>query len=119
MTKTLKEKLQMKEGQSIFVLNPPEGYLGLLGIDPSQDNIDVLQVFIETFAELKEAFSLYLPRLKAKGIVWVSYPKLSSLKKVEGLHRDTLADFVKGFGWQPVAICAVDDTWSALRLKKL
>jgi hypothetical protein len=33
-------------------------------------------------------------------------------------HRDTLGALAKSFGLQPVSLVAIDDTWSALRVKR-
>jgi hypothetical protein len=44
--------------------------------------------------------------------VWVAYRKGD-----KQFHRDTLGSLAATFGLQPVSLVAVDDTWSALRLK--
>ena len=33
-------------------------------------------------------------------------------------HRDTLGALAKSFGLEPVSLVAIDDTWSALRVKR-
>ena len=44
--------------------------------------------------------------------VWVAYRKGDTQ-----FHRDTLGSLANAFGLQAVSLVAVDDTWSALRLK--
>ena len=44
--------------------------------------------------------------------LWVAYRKGD-----RSFHRDTLAKLMETFGFTGVAMVAVDDTWSALRVK--
>ena len=45
--------------------------------------------------------------------LWVAYRK-----GAKNFHRDTLGKLMETFGFSGVAMVAVDDTWSALRVKK-
>ncbi|HWG38418.1 MAG TPA: hypothetical protein VN690_11940, partial [Terriglobales bacterium] len=47
--------------------------------------------------------------------VWIAYPKQSSGRKA-GVNRDIIRLAAASHGWHTVAIVALDDTWSALRL---
>ena len=71
--------------------------------------------FVET---ISGATSL-VPRLTAAladdGVLWVCYPKLTSARAGE-LSRDVLWDELSRFGLKPVAMIALDDTWSAMRV---
>lgn len=123
-TKSIAEKLQMKAGRSVAFVNKPAGYDKLLGklpadisvVDSSQKNIDVIQFFVESRTVLEKQ----LPKLKKsvaeKGMIWVTYPKGTSAKKSD-INRDSIAEYAASIGLEGVAICAIDDDWSALRLK--
>lgn len=47
---------------------------------------------------------------------WIDYPK-GTTKIHTDIHRDIIAQFSKTIGLQAVAIIAINETWSGLRLK--
>ena len=67
-------------------------------------------------SDLKGMLNELKPKLKPKGLMWVSYPKGGS--KVEtDLNRDIIWQYGKTIGLSAVAQVAIDETWSAMRLK--
>jgi len=54
--------------------------------------------------------------IPAANLTWTS-PASSSSNPGTDLNRDALAELVKARGVQPVRQVALDDTWSALRLR--
>lgn len=122
--KNLIQKLGIKPGQHVTILNAPRGYEGILTGLPADVRLkmdltgptDLIQCFVTS----REDCLHLIPELKAhlnpKGIMWVCYPKGSS-KQVSDINRDTLRELAEGFGLQTVAMFAIDSTWSALRLK--
>ena len=54
--------------------------------------------------------------LAPQSILWITYPKGTASIKSD-INRDSIRAFAAPFGLEAVAICAVDDDWSALRLK--
>ena len=57
----------------------------------------------------------YVPPAERDALTWVAYPKAGQLGT--DLNRDVLAELVKAHGVQPVRQVALDDVWSALRLR--
>lgn len=124
--KTIAQKLFIKPGNTLLLVNPPEGYLARMGELPdgtilrneSSEPVEVIQVFVADRAELEG----YLPRLKElmkpKGMLWVTYHKGTSKVKTD-IHRDTINAYAQSIGLQGVAMIAIDDDWAALRLKKI
>lgn len=122
--RSLAQKLQIKDGRKVRFVNPPEGYLDLLGghlehvhVLPEPDEpADIIQVFVHNRQELEEQ----LPRLKTvlapQGALWVTYHKGTSKVKTD-INRDTIDAYARSVGLEGVAMIAVDDDWSALRLK--
>jgi hypothetical protein len=51
-------------------------------------------------------------------ILWVAYPKLTS-KLAADLSRDVIHKLAPKHGLDTVSQIAIDDDWSALRLKRL
>ena len=124
--KSVAEKLLIKPGYNILLLNEPDNYRKLLGQLPAkvilltkpEGLFDLIQVFVTSRQELEE----WLPRLKASlkpnGLLWVTYPKGTSKMKTD-VNRDSINTFAKSVGLQGVAMISIDDVWSALRLKTL
>jgi hypothetical protein len=55
--------------------------------------------------------------LKPNGLLWVSYPKGKAMPT--DLNRDVVRVTVQQVGLDTVSQVAIDDTWSALRLKPI
>jgi agmatine/peptidylarginine deiminase len=59
-----------------------------------------------------------IPKLNDDAIFWVTYPKQSSKVKTD-INRDSLAEIVQDIStYRPVSAVAVDDKWSAMRLRE-
>lgn len=122
----LVNKLGIKPGQRLLILQAPEGYLQKL--DPLPENTE-LQTntagkfdFIQIFAHKREDVERLTPEalqaLKPRGQLWFAYPKLSSKVKTD-LTRDHGWDSLVEAGWRVVTLISIDDTWSALRFRPL
>ncbi len=123
MSRPLANKLYMREGYRIAILNPPVGYSQLLGELP--DNVavanslagefDVIQFFVTKRKRLEEELSGLSNALRSRGLVWVTYPKGNQLDA--DINRDSIVAYAKTIGLKAVAQVSVDDIWSALRFK--
>ena len=111
--KSVKEKLGIKEGKQVLVLNPPQGYFEVQGNAPVKD-ADIIQLFISSKDELQDFIDQQYSSLKKSIALWVTYPKGSPHL---GINRDIIASFLKKYGLEGIAICSIDEAWSALRFK--
>ena len=121
--RTLQEKLGIKEGARIALVNTPEGYSGTLGVLPKgtivaagkSGSLDLIQCFTRRRAALERGIAGLKSRLQPAGALWVSWPKGSS-----GVATDLSEDIVRQIalknGLVDVKVCAVDDVWSGLKL---
>ncbi len=122
--KTLGSKLHIKENSTIMILNEPKGYRTKLGklppnvtfVTSSDHPVDVIQVFVVHEKDLINHLSNLKQLLTAKGALWVTYPKGTSNVETD-LNRDIIRKLADSIGLQAIAMIAVDETWSALRLK--
>lgn len=122
--KTIAQKLLIKEGYKILILNAPAGYLASIGELPpkvsvlsrAEPNTDLVQVFIKSRKEMETQLPRLKESLRPGGLLWVTYPKGTSGVKTD-INRDIIAEYARTIGMVGVAMVAVDDTWSALRLK--
>jgi hypothetical protein len=123
-TKSIQEKLQMKPGRSVLVVNQPAEYAKLLGKIPTSitvaernsKNIDVIQVFVESRQQLEDELPKMKKALATKGMIWVTYPKGTSSKRSD-INRDSISEYSESIGLEGVAIISINGDWSALRLK--
>jgi predicted CoA-binding protein len=124
--KSVAQKLMIKEGRSVLLVNPPLGYDALLGELPAGvtlltepgEPVDIVQVFVANRRELEEQLPQLKPLVKSTGMIWVSYYKGTSKTKTD-IHRDTIGAYARSLGMEGVAIISIDDDWSALRLKRV
>lgn len=123
--KTIFEKLQLKSGRGMVIIDPPQGFLSHAGelppdatISLEPTNTSLLLAFLPRQQELNEKFLSLASLVSEGGIFWIAYPKLSS-KLSKDLNRDLINQFAAQQGWTGVAMIALDEDWSALRLKRI
>jgi hypothetical protein len=117
-------KLLLKPGQRIALVNAPAGYREKLEPLPEGSRLsetlepggDVVIVFVRSEAELTELTPAALEAVKPDGLMWVCYRK-GGARAGSDLHRDTLNAAMHKLGWEGVSLVAVDDAWSAMRLR--
>jgi len=123
--KTIAQKLLIKEGYKVLLVNPPSGYKTLLGPltgsvtilkSPAVASADLVQVFVKGRKELEAQLGKLKKALNPKGLLWVTYYKGTAKRKTD-INRDTINAYAKSLGLEGVAMISVDDDWSALRLK--
>jgi hypothetical protein len=78
--------------------------------------LDLIQGFFTRRAHLARDIPRLQSYLGPRGILWVCYPKAKALGT--DLDRDTVRETAARVGLKAVAIVAVDDIWSALRLRR-
>ena len=123
--KSILEKIQLKPGRTLLLQGAPMGYLEMAGDVPIGALITselipafIVQVFIRSQAELAAAFESLASLVLPGGMMWITYPKLTS--KLKGhIHRDTINNFAQQNGWTGIAIISIDADWSSLRMKRL
>ncbi|HWS23767.1 MAG TPA: hypothetical protein VN226_04965 [Anaerolineales bacterium] len=116
MAQLLSQKLKLKPGSRICLVNAPQGYLAILHpqdcelIDTLEGNFDWIQVFTKNKASLDAVFGIARKSLLPGGHLWITYPKGTSGLQSD-LTRDKGWESVEGMIW--VTLCSIDETWSA------
>jgi len=122
--KTIADKLYVKNASAIAVLNADARHAALVAQLPAQLMVgdgrpaDLVLLFAHSRQELEALLPQAKARLMAKGALWVAYLKATAKNKSD-IHRDTIRVHAETLGLDSVAIIAMDDSWSALRLKVL
>lgn len=116
------KKLGIKAGQVAVVINPPVNYRKLLGKLPAGTELSNRVAgdgqFVHLFSTCRD-LAKALERLRAKmadtGVLWVSWPKKSA-KVPTDITEDVIRAVALPLGFVDTKVCAVDPTWSGLKL---
>jgi len=119
---SLAEKLGIKEGMAIMSFNVPEGYTEKIGHLPSTIQnkkkllgmCDLIHFFALSRSQLENQFPILKKHLYPTGMLWISWPKLSSNLKTD-LNENNIRDIGLCHGLVDTKVLAVDETWSALK----
>jgi hypothetical protein len=119
----LPQKLGIKPGLIVVVIDPPENYRKLLSQIPSGVNFATRPVrntkFIHLFIKERRALEKHLSSLRRKiaedAVLWVSWPKKSSAVPTD-VTEDVIRAVALPIGFVDIKVCAVDETWSGLKL---
>ena len=119
----LAKKLGFKPGQRVSAPGAPSNYRKLLA--PLPDDIefqarvskatDVVHLFTTSKAELAKNLESWLKILGVDAAIWVSWPKKTS-KVPTDITEDTIRAVALPMGLVDIKVCAVDETWSGLKL---
>ena len=123
-TRSLAEKLNVKAGTAVAVLNCPKPPDALLGPIPESASVqltldnpaDLVLLFVRNSEELGRHIQSIADKLSPSLSLWVAYPKQSSEIETD-LTRDVGWDAMRQLGWGVVSLVSVDETWTAMRFK--
>jgi len=105
-----------RESRVLVVGAPNEFELGAPHhVRAGRDGYDVQLVFCADSAALRRRWEPAVRRSVERGAVWVAWPKKSSGVRTD-LTEDRVRDHALPQGWVDVKVCAIDATWSALKL---
>jgi hypothetical protein len=114
----LLKKLGIKQGDRVVVKNAPAAMPEELTAIPTvraARDVDVALLFVTSMYQFKEGFATLSTAIKPDGIIWAAWPKKSS-----GIQTDLTENAIRDLALQTpfvdVKVCAIDDTWSGLKL---
>jgi hypothetical protein len=119
----LVQKIGIKAGHRVVLRNHPASFLRDLGKLPEGvkygdrlgGKANVVVFFTDKLAALEHDFSALARTIESDGMLWIAWPKRAS-----GLPTDLTEDVVRRValerGLVDVKVCAIDDTWSGLKL---
>lgn len=123
--KPLIQKLGLKPGETLAVLNPPAHYAELVAplpdgakvVESQTTDAALVHLFVPDRAALAAQASAVVARLQPKAMLWISWPKKASKRYVD-LTEDGVRELVLPTGWVDVKVAAVDEDWSGLKFLK-
>ena len=116
----LAKKLSLKDGMRIrWEGMPPsvseEILVGGVQLHELGPPIDAAHIFVTERYELEAKLHDLKPLLAPSGFIWVSWPKKAS-KLPTDITEDTIREICLPMGLVDVTVCAIDETWSGLKL---
>ncbi|MEY2495417.1 MAG: hypothetical protein QOJ45_1909 [Verrucomicrobiota bacterium] len=119
----LVQKLGIKPEHKVVTIGAPAGYRKLLAPLPKgisfTTEVTAAAAFIHLFVTKRQTLNKELKRLRRliadTGVLWVSWPKKSSGVTTD-ITEDVIREVALPLGFVDVKVCAVDETWSGLKL---
>lgn len=116
----LATKLGVGPGSRLALLGAPEGWecelpLGVVLTHQARGHADVVLAFFTRRAALTRRVDALGALIFPSGGLWIAWPKKAS-GRITDLSDDAVRQTALGRGLVDNKVCAVDETWSALRL---
>jgi hypothetical protein len=119
----LPRKLGVREGTRLLLVHAPHGFAAALGdlppgveaLEPGAGAVDVALLFAVEAATVRERFAELAASLQPAGGLWIAWPKRSS-GVVTDLDEHVVREIGLTAGLVDNKVCAIDSTWSGLRL---
>lgn len=122
------KKLNLRDQQSIVVLDAPESFeaelRALSGVVVSRDisqggTLHFGIAFVVTQRQLDDASTAMVAAAIGDAILWVAYPKQTSKRHKCEFNRDEGWHVLGQAGFEGVRQVAIDADWSALRFRRV
>lgn len=121
----LPQKLCIKEGGKVAVINAPRAFAKTLGKLPRNATVheglsgeglfDVIVVFVMSRTQLQQQITATRRHMTPAAGLWISWPKKSSGVATD-VTENTVREIALPTGLVDNKVCAIDETWSGLRL---
>ena len=123
----LPQKLGIKEAHKVALVKAPKGFAltglptgasvqhGLAGRGKTPPLLDVILAFVTQRADLVTQVAVGRARMQQAGGLWIAWPKQASGVATD-ITEQTIRDVALPTGLVDNKVCAIDDTWSGLRL---
>lgn len=120
----LAKKLGIADGAAVAVLGAPDGFVDVLGQTLPADvavrtrasgTANVVVSFHTERAHLEGRVPALVRTLDVDGGLWIAWPKRASGVPTD-VTEDTVREVFLPLGLVDNKVCAIDDTWSGLRV---
>lgn len=122
---SLVKKIKLHKFKDVYILNKPESFANTF------DDIDYSESLVTTscvecalvFSQTKEDFinqmQTLFPRILDTSVIWVFYPNRTTIQEISELHKAFDWDFLGDYRLKPTKLLAIDNTWNAMKIKKI
>ena len=117
------QKIGVKPGHRLVLRNDPPSFLRDMGRLPEgvaatarlTGKANVVVYFTDKLAALEKDFSALARTMEPDGMLWIAWPKKASGKPTD-ITEDVVRRVALERGLVDVKVCAIDETWSGLKL---
>lgn len=122
------QKLNLKDQSEILVVNAPASFepelKGLSGVAIKRRPGELKRVvfslaFVTKQKEVDDMTKVVAVKAEGDAVVWFAYPKGSSKRYTCEFNRDSGWKALGEAGFEPVRMVAIDEDWSAVRLRRV
>ncbi len=114
----LLKKLGIKDGDRVLVKNAPDAMpeeLAAVPVVRAAKDLDVALLFATSMKQFNAGFAALSTAVKPDGMIWAAWPK-----KASGIETDLTENLIRDIALKTpfvdVKVCAIDETWSGLKL---
>jgi hypothetical protein len=119
----LVRKLGIRPGMRVAYVHAPDGFEALLGELPDGVRVlarpgpamDAVVLFVTERSQLERRVERLRDAVAPAGMLWVAWPKRASGVPTD-VTEDVVRDVALPTGLVDVKVCAIDATWSGLKL---
>ncbi len=120
----LRQKLGIKESCRIAIIGPPADFSEKLGELPTGvavrsslrgGELDIIVAFFTRRATFQQRFAALKSAMAPACGLWIAWPKRASGVATD-MTEDVIREIALSGGLVDNKVCAIDDTWSGLRL---
>lgn len=120
----LPRKLGLTDGMTVAFLDAPGHFASLLVPPPAdltvrstaRGRLDLAVLFVTSAAALRKRLGSTGRAVFPAGMLWIAWPKRSSGVDTD-VTEDTVREVALPTGLVDTKVCAIDETWSGLRLQ--
>ena len=119
----LARKLGVSEGRTVWAVGAPAHYRKLLEplpagvrfVTKAGPGTDIVHLFVTERGSMAEWLGKLFPAVRPDAAIWVSWPKKAARVPTD-ITEDVIRAVALPLGLVDVKVCAVDETWSGLKL---
>ncbi|MEH6790281.1 hypothetical protein [Parasphingorhabdus sp.] len=119
----LADKLSLKDGMRVWFADMPDSVraeIAAAELTLSEEEVPTpglhsAHIFVSDRAEMAKQLTTLREMIDPAGQVWVSWPKKSARVETD-ISEDTIREVALPMGFVDIKVCAVDATWSGLKL---
>ncbi|MGX7925999.1 DUF3052 family protein [Tsuneonella sp. HG094] len=119
----LAKKLSLRDEQRVWFSGMPEDVadeideyaLDLTFVADPAEGVDAAHIFVTERADMEAKLAELRSQIAPDGQVWVSWPKRAANVPTD-ITEDTIREVALPLGFVDTKVCAIDETWSGLKL---
>jgi hypothetical protein len=119
----LAKKLSLRDGQRVWFDAMPEAVrdeideyaLELTFVGDPASGVDAAHIFVTERRAMEAKLGRLRDQIARDGQIWVSWPKKAANVPTD-ITEDTIREVALPLGFVDTKVCAIDETWSGLKL---